>query len=166
MTEGMDKKLIDFMGDSTGIAIIGLGNEYMGDDAAGMFAIRALDKVGVGAKLVEAGSDLMGAMHEVGDHEIRRALFIDAAGMSQEPGSVRALEESEVGGRCISTHDNNFPLALRYLRSLNPGAKVLFLGIQFQSLEMQEEPTLSPKVEEGVRGLVALIVSALSAGFE
>ncbi|MDG6220515.1 MAG: hydrogenase maturation protease [Candidatus Thermoplasmatota archaeon] len=156
-----ETELKDFLEKTSRLVIIGLGNEYMGDDAAGVFAIKALNNVGTKAHLINAGTNLMGAMHHLGANRIEKALFIDAAGMSLNPGEVRTLKEEEVTGRCISTHENNFPLAMHYLRNLNPGIQVLFLGIQFQSLEMKEKPEISPKVREGLEQIIVSISTSL-----
>ena len=144
------------------LLFIGLGNEYMGDDAAGMFLARLLAQGG--AHVLEAGKDLMGAMYIIGDMEAEHAVFLDAAGMGLEPGDARILDELEMIGRCISTHENNFPLAMHYMKCIKPDIKVMFIGIQFNTLEMNETPKLSPEVGKAVESLAKAMLAAMSAG--
>jgi len=159
----MDNRIEERMRRLEGDTIfVGLGNEYMGDDAAGMVLVRLLAQGG--ARILEAGNDLMGAMHNLSQKNFHHAIFVDAAGMGLDPGEARILEGDEISGRCISTHENNFPLALHYMKCLNPSSHILFLGIQFNTLEMQETPMLSPEVKKSVENLARTILSAVTAG--
>ena len=136
---------------------IGLGNTHMGDDAAGVLLAKILSKGGLNT--LEAGNDLMGAMHNLSSINSTHAVFIDAAGMGLEPGDMRIIEENEISGRCISTHENNFPLAIHYMKCLNPCLDITFIGIQFNTLELQEKPKLSPEVMKAVECLARMILS-------
>ena len=64
---------------------------------------------------------------------------------------------SEAG---LSTHENNLPLFLTYLKSSLPNTEVHFLGIQIKTMEMTDEMTLSKDVHTGALALIGMIASS------
>jgi len=141
------------------IAVVGLGNEYRGDDAAGIAFARMLKgRVKMGGKLVviEAGMNLIANLKEIEECRPSRVLIVDAADLRINDG-WRLISESEIVERGISTHENNVAMCTRYLNAVLPQLDIMFVGIQFQDLNMTESLELSPKVSDSVRDLVDLV---------
>jgi hydrogenase maturation protease len=78
---------------SSSIRIIGLGNEFRGDDAVGLLAARRLHQtIGDRAEVIEAemvGVDLIQLMEGA-----RVVILIDAARSGQSPGIIHRLDAS------------------------------------------------------------------------
>ena len=141
------------------IAVVGLGNEYRGDDAAGIAFARMLkERVRMGGKLVviDAGMNLITSLKEIEECKPSRVLIVDAADLRINDG-WRLISESEIVERGISTHENNVAMCMRYLNAVLPKLDVRFVGIQFQDLDMTESLELSPKVSDSIRDLADLV---------
>jgi hydrogenase maturation protease len=85
------------------IRVIGLGNEFRGDDAVGLLAARRLrqsvrDRAGV-IEAATAGVELMELMQGA-----RMVILIDAARSGQAPGTIHRFDASvsPIGGRIFS----------------------------------------------------------------
>ncbi len=96
--------------------------------------------------------------------EIRRlapthVLFVDAADLGEEPGSVRVFESADIAGMTSSTHTLPLHVIADYL-TREVGCRVLFLGLQPKSLVFGE--TISNEVATAIEDTVAAIAEALS----
>ncbi len=155
-------KLVDLIGGFIGeesCIFIGLGNEFRGDDAAGLMVARKLAAQGIAA--LEGGRSLLEALYSQDCSTFNRLLLIDAANLGLPPGHLLVLRQDEITEKGLSTHENNLDLALNFFRSENPDGEVLFLGIQFASMEMTEGLTLTPEMEKGVDQAVDLVTRSL-----
>ena len=144
-------------------AVVCLGNEYRGDDAAGIAFARMLkERVKMGDKLVviEAGMNLVANLKEIEECRPSRVLIVDAADLRINDG-WRLISESEIVERGISTHENNVAMCMRYLNAVLPKLDIMFVGIQFQDLDMTEGLELSSKVSESVCDLADLVCGAV-----
>ncbi len=162
MPQQAHEEIHEFIRRKGKMVIIGLGNEWKGDDGAGLLAVRMLKEVveDENVLVLEAGRTLLNFLPEIEKMKPSGLLFIDSAELGSEAGTVMTVKESQIVERGISTHENNLGLALSYLRKKDPALEVLFIGIQFASMEMTETLTLSPKVKEGVERVVDLIVGS------
>lgn len=149
-------------GEPVRLAILGVGNELNGDDAAGIVVVRAL-KGALGERprllLVEAGP-----MPENFSGPLRRfapgvVLIIDAAHLGEAPaGSVHWIEWSAADGLSASTHSLPLSVLAAYLIQ-ELGCQVALLGIQAQQLELGE--ALSPPVGAAVKTLAQELAEML-----
>jgi hydrogenase 3 maturation protease len=160
------KTIDSFVRQDGRIAIVGLGNDYRTDDGAGTAVIRllkesAIDKVDEVA-LFEADRNLVGYLSDIEKFQPSRIIFVDAANLGTEPGKIMVLDEKQIVEKRISTHENNLDLALAYFKIVLPEHEVLFVGIQFKSLEMTDELTLTEETRRAVEELVRLITDAVS----
>lgn len=91
-------------------------------------------------------------------------LFIDAAEMGEEAGTVRWITEEQIDGMSASTHSLPLSLLARYLR-LELGCKVVLFGIQPASNEVGDTVTreVLTAVGEVVEGLNKII--CMSQGY-
>jgi hydrogenase 3 maturation protease len=114
------------------VAIVGIGHELCGDDAAGVVAARAL------RRLVSAHDWLLvidaGPAPENSTGPLRRfapdlVLLIDAAQMGAPPGAVQWVDWRSASGLSASTHTLPCATLGRYLVA-QLGCEVALLGIQ------------------------------------
>lgn len=79
------------------IAVIGVGNEMMGDDAIGPHVVKELVKRGnlpEGIELIDEGRGGMRLVHHI--REMEKVLIIDAADIGKDPGDFTVFRPQEV----------------------------------------------------------------------
>ncbi len=152
------------------VAVVGVGQELRGDDAAGVMVARALIEARGGAERDHHGSangerdhtapplrvTEGGAAPENCTGTLRRfqpdlVIFIDAAQMDLEPGAVRWLDGQEIAGFSASTHTLPLDMLAHYLEA-ELGCQVAFLGIQPAGTSF--DGGLSPAVAQAVTEIV------------
>ncbi len=140
------------------LAVVGVGSEMHGDDAAGVLAARALMPLGSDRLLViDAGpapENITGILRRFEPDFI---LLIDAADMGEAPGAVRWIEGQDAEGISGATHSLPLNMLARYLTE-ELGCEVTLLGIQPRTISPL---TAAPSPE--VRRAVEDIAEAISA---
>jgi len=145
------------------IRIIGLGNEFRGDDAVGLLAARRLrGQVGLRAEVIEApmaGVELLELMKGASV-----ALLIDATSCGQAPGTIHRLDASsgpiapELFPR--STHAIGVAEAIELARTLGVlPPKVIVYGIE--AAHMETGHPLSPHVVHALNEVVQLVLQEI-----
>jgi hydrogenase 3 maturation protease len=139
------------------IAIVGIGNEYRSDDAAGILIARALSQREYGANadhilICEADHAPENVTGELRRFSPTLVLLIDAAEMSKAPGTVEWIREEDIDGMSASTHSLPLSMLSLYLR-MELNCKVSLLGIQPKSNEVGE--TVSEEVLQAIDEVVA-----------
>lgn len=139
------------------VALMGIGNRWRGDDAAGPAVI---DRVSgrVEAVCVDAGEAPERHLGEVVAEGPARIVLIDAVDFGGVPGEVGVFRPEDVLGRRESTHDVSMATLLRYLRAMS-GADVILLGIQPERTGFGEP--MSAAVEAGVAALAKVLAARL-----
>lgn len=131
-------------------AILGIGNPFRCDDAAGILVARALHE------LLSDTDDLLiveaGHAPENRTAELRRfapdlVLFVDAADMGERTGAIQLIPEEFIDGMSASTHSLPLSMLSRYL-TLELNCRVVLLGIQPGSNELGE--VVHPEVVQAV----------------
>ena len=146
------------------VAIVGVGHELNGDDAAGLMVVRALQSALPPLDhvlLVDAGpapENTTGLLRRFAPDLV---VLVDAAQMDEPPGTVRWLCWQETTGISASTHTLPLHMLAQFLVS-ELGCEVALLGIQPAS--NQVDAPLSPVVEDAVDAVAAGMAAALSAG--
>jgi hydrogenase 3 maturation protease len=145
------------------IAVIGIGNELRGDDAAGLALareLRALIPAQVGDRylVVEAGSapeNMCGLLRRFKPDLV---LLVDAANLGTEPGTLQWLEWPMAVGFSVSTHSLPIHMVAAYLEA-ELGCVVELLGIQPASIAFNAplSPPVSRAVKAAAKELVAII---------
>ena len=141
------------------VAILGLGSQEWGDDAAGMLAARRLKRrlsQRENVQVLEAGTmpeNFTGMLRKFSPQLI---LMIDAVRLGTGPGSIRWIEWHDLDGISAFTHGLPLSVAAGYLRS-ELGCEVGLIGIEGASFNFGEPATLS------VRRAVDRVVRALSS---
>ncbi len=146
------------------IAIIGIGNTFRSDDAAGILVAR--DLMGsriirdVGMVLViDAGHAPENATSQLRRFEPGLVLLIDAAEMGEMPGTIRLINMDEIEGMSASTHSLPLSMLADYL-ILELGCDIRLLGIQLKSNAVGE--SVSPEVMQAVRAIVDHLLQTFS----
>ncbi|MBI5563295.1 MAG: hydrogenase maturation peptidase HycI [Chloroflexi bacterium] len=157
------------------VAILGIGNELRGDDAAGVIIARELQSA-VGATLVgrpvgqaqvgqAQGLPLhvidAGAAPEAFTGQLRRfrpdlVLMIDAAQMNEAPGTIRLIEWQDAIGLSATTHTLPLNVIAQYLVT-ELSCDVAIIGIQ--SYANAFDTPLSPPVRRAVDELSHTLTS-------
>jgi hydrogenase 3 maturation protease len=119
------------------VAVIGMGNELNGDDAAGVMVARELK-----AELNENSAWLVidaGLAPENFTGTLRRfkpdlIILVDAAQMHLLPGAIQCVDWRETGNFSASTHSLP-PLVLSQYLTEELGCEILLVGIQAADTE-------------------------------
>lgn len=143
------------------VAVVGVGHELNGDDAAGIAVARSL--AGLPAPhnrllVIDAGpapENTTGLLRRFGPDLV---LLVDAAQMGEPPGAIRWLDWRETDGISASTHTLPLHLLARYLVT-ELGCDVALLGIQPAANTL--DAPLSPAVSRAVASIVADLSAAL-----
>jgi hydrogenase maturation protease HycI len=145
------------------VAVVGIGHELRGDDAAGVLIARSLqrrsqDQAGDRLLAIDGGmapENVVGVLRRFGPDLV---LLVDAAQMGDAPGTVVWLAWQDAEGIGASTHA--FPVALLagYLVG-ELGCTVALLGIQ------PADTSLDAPLSPGVRQAVDTVVRQLAAVF-
>ena len=159
------KRVESFVRERGRIAIVGLGNEYRADDGAGIALLRLLKYSGVDrineVALFEVNRNLLRYVSDIEKFQPSKIILLDAANLGIEAGHIMVLDEKQIIEKRISTHENNLDLVMAYFKIVLPEHQILFVGIQFKSLEMSGELTLTEEMRKGVEELARLITDAM-----
>jgi hydrogenase maturation protease HycI len=152
------------------VAVLGIGHELRGDDAAGVMVVR-----GLSGRENRAGRETLllidaGTAPENHTGALRRfqpglVLLIDAAQMNLAPGEIRAfdaaaLDSGMIDGFSASTHTLPLSLVTQYVTA-ELGADVLLIGIQ--PGDMAFGAALSPDVRRAVADVRRVLRAAINA---
>jgi len=172
-------KLRDFLKNAQRVAVVGVGQRLRSDDAAGVLAAEELFKrfsgsdelplnlsqkefhaadrllrIFIGAETPESLTGLLRRF------EPSHVLFLDAARMGGEPGSIDLVPTSEIHGDEISSH--NIPLSIlgKFLQ-MDMGASSMLLGIEPLTIDLSVDAQLSEQVQLAVTRAAELLFDAL-----
>jgi hydrogenase maturation protease len=138
------------------IRIIGLGNEFRGDDAVGLLAARRLrERLDLSVDVLEAEGDGLALLDLMEGAD--QVMLIDAVKSGGHPGTTIRLDllEESHWGRLVpcSTHAIGIPEAIDLARELRRLPKQIILyGIEIGSLE--SGAALSASVRGGLESVV------------
>ncbi|MCU0606042.1 MAG: hydrogenase 3 maturation endopeptidase HyCI [Candidatus Edwardsbacteria bacterium] len=165
----MDPEWIDrlraLVAPASNVAVLGIGNELMGDDAAGVLVVRGLSERAAGAaagrrvSLFECHTtpeNYTGALERLKPDLV---LMIDAADMGAAVGEIRMLDAAAMGSMMHSTHTMPLSFLAQYI-GRTAGSSVVALGIQAGQI-MLDRP-ISPAVAGSVRQAAQAIAGMLS----
>lgn len=141
-------------------AFVGIGNEFRGDDAIGVYVVQKL------APLCERQEHLFAyesaSIPESCTGPLKRfepdlVVMIDAALMDETPGTINWVNPLEIEGLAFSTH--SFPLRIlaQYLID-EIGCEIRFIGIEPEELDF--DTPMTPAVQLAADQLVADLTKA------
>lgn len=160
----LKKVLKNKLKDAKRIAILGIGSEVRGDDAAGMVVARRLEAHIKNKKIKYLRVFLGQTAPENLTGEIKRfkpthLLMIDAIDINQKAGAVWVLDSHKEAGVSFSTHKMPIHVMKDYLYK-SIGCKSIIIGIQPESLAFCEG--LSSKIQRCVEKLHVEIISVIA----
>lgn len=123
---------VPYSGESPRVAVVGIGHELCGDDAAGLRLARILQPLAAGNEtllVIEAGPAPENFCGQLRRFRPDLVLLIDAAHMQAQPGTVRWLSWPDTTGVTASTHTLPIHILATYLTA-ELGCQVALLGIQ------------------------------------
>jgi hydrogenase 3 maturation protease len=136
------------------IALVGVGNELYGDDAAGVKIVRTLRH-----RLPQISSVIIldaGPSPESFTGVIRRfapglVVIIDAADMGEPPGTIQWIEWQQVTGLSAATHRLPPTVLAKFLMK-DVSSRVVLLGIQAATVEFDQP--ISKPVKNAIRNII------------
>lgn len=145
------------------IALVGIGNELRGDDAAGIAVIRGLSESFSPFALENVL--LVEAAHAPENHTgpIRKfapdlVILIDMAQMDEEPGAVRWISWQETTGISASTHTMPPYMLGEYLTAVTQ-TEVALIGLQPAHTDL--DMAMSAEMETAVYEVISTLASIL-----
>jgi hydrogenase 3 maturation protease len=153
------------------VAVVGIGQELNGDDAAGVRVARALLKRQRAGRsdaprpapfsllVVEAAhapENCIGAIRRFSPDLV---ILVDAAEMGDPPGTIRWLDWRDAGSLGVSTHTLSLNMMAEYLAA-DLACDIGVIGIQANdtSLGAPVSPAVRRAVASICRGLIALVL--------
>lgn len=134
--------------------LVGVGNDLRGDDSAGLVVIREILARGLASDNflpLEGGpapENITGTIRKFSPEQI---IFVDAAHLENEPGTIQWINREEIDGMSASSHSLPLSILAEFLiRELN--CPVRILGIQPEQNEIGEQ--LSITVQNAVTEIV------------
>jgi hydrogenase maturation protease HycI len=141
------------------LAVVGIGNEFNGDDAAGVLIARRLTtrlsnrndlKVFDGGQALE---NITGALIRFKPDIL---LFIDAVSIGDQPGSIQLLDWRSSTGFTASTHSLPLSMVVEYILHEHK-CQVYLLGIQIKDTTVGS--SISTEVNSSIKQIVSTIIS-------
>ena len=137
------------------VVVIGLGNEWLGDEGIGLRVVRVLAESAArfpGVDFLELGTATMKVIHAIAGR--RKAVFIDCAYMKEAPGTIRrfhpeaAASAKKLGG--MSGHESDLLATLDLARRVDDCLpKVVIFGIQPEQVALGDlSPGLAARLAE------------------
>lgn len=150
------------------VAIVGVGNILMGDEGAGVEAVRLIGEMGYpeGVDLIDAGTAFFTIAPELSNHIYKKLFIIDAVKGGGKPGTLYRFTMDEVDrgigpGKCLlSLHEIGVMEALKLERLMGrlPG-EIIFYGIEPEVIKLSME--LSPVVRKNLRALARRLLGEI-----
>lgn len=140
------------------IVVIGIGNEYRGDDAIGIIAARKLQALD-GIEVYENHGDVVKLIEKWKNADL--AIVIDAANSDKPAGFIHRFSKDEIPFSCRAfsgntSHNLGLCEAIETARALNSlPVKLLIYGIEGKSFEPAKN--ISPEVMAGLENVLSEI---------
>ena len=163
-TEALASMLEEKLSGWKQIVILGIGNEFSGDDSLGFQAAQKLKRALSNISKVEvlavgvAPENFTGLLRKLSPSHV---VLIDAAEMGEIAGKIELIEPHRIEKRMPSTHTMPLYMLTEYLEQ-ELGARVLILGIQPESLSFGT--AVSREVRVSVDKLARLLVEVINRG--
>lgn len=145
------------------VAVLGVGNEFNGDDAAGLVVVRAMKaRTGCPDRLLVIDAGIAPENHTgpLRAFAPDLVLLVDAAQMDAEPGAVRWIDWRDTSGISATTHTLPPHMLARFLTA-ELGCAMALLGIQPVHNAIDTPP--SPVVTAAAQTLAADLLRILCA---
>lgn len=163
LTQTLSTRSSQLKNDLPRVAIVGIGNEFNGDDAAGVLVARRLSTRECSADashvlVIEAGQAPENITGELRRFQPQVVLLIDAAQMDAVPGDIAWIPWETTSGMSASSHSLPLSMLARYL-TLEFDCSVHLLGIQ--PVQNEVNASVSAPVHAAVDEILQTLCQAL-----
>jgi hydrogenase 3 maturation protease len=144
------------------VSLLAVGSDLRGDDAAGLLVAEALKK---SIKNPRKFKTFFGATApenitgEIKQFNPSHLIILDAAEFKGKAGTIKIIEEEEIGGISFSTHTLPTKILVDYFKQ-SIGCEVIVIGIKPKSIKFGTKP--SKEVRKAVREITTIIKSCIS----
>lgn len=134
-----------------------IGNDMMGDDAAGPLLARMIQHSPLAAwEVMDGGSAPENYVYKIRECAPERVVIVDAADMQLEAGAIRMIDREHIGSVfLLTTHALPLSFLIESLGEFVPTVELI--GIQPDVVAFGYP--VSPPVEQGVRSVYAWLQS-------
>lgn len=136
-TEEFIKAIDDFLVNVKKLAVLGIGNEDNGDDAAGLYILKILQNQNLPSWVMNFYCERVPEhfLGKVRKFSPNRVILIDAADMKEIPGAIGIFPKKDVSsGFHLSTHSLSLTMLEEFLKPEIPDLITLYVGIQPKQL--------------------------------
>lgn len=145
------------------IAILGIGSEFRGDDAAGTLVAEYIAKKKAVNKNIPVEVFIGATAPENLTGEIKRfkpshLVIIDTIDTAQKPGTILVVDPKVIGGATFSTHTMPAKILSSYLKK-SIRCKIMIIGIQAKSIHFGDP--VSKDVAKSVRLLSDSLIDTI-----
>lgn len=150
----------EFLSGVTSLAILGIGNEMNGDDAAGLHVISTLKQFQLPPWITlfyceKAPEHFLGKLYT---QKPNRVIVIDAANLSGPPGAIGVIPTALISQQLnFSTHTLSLTLLADFLNPVTDEFDIMFIGIKPKL--MLFDTTLSVEVKKASEELAHFLFS-------
>lgn len=143
------------------IVLLGIGNEFRGDDAIGHLLAQSLEELHLpGLKSFPVGISLENATHLVARHGAEVLILVDAVSDLERPlGEWGFFEPGALGCFIHSTHSVPLSLFVSYWKKELPDLEVHFIGVNIHGTATFKE--VSPEILDARQMLIEVFQDAL-----
>ena len=138
---------------TTKAVIVGMGNELNGDDGFGVFVTGRLGNFGK-ATSISVRTVPENFISKIASMKPSHVIFIDAAMLDAEPGTIQLLKLEDLARIKIMTH--HFPLSKLIERLISLHECIVFI-IGFEPSSMEVGDGLSEEALQAANGLTNLL---------
>ncbi len=166
----LKQKLPILLEDAARIAVVGIGSDLRGDDAAGLLALdhlrRSLKKTSRGknrrrsiplVKLFNGGTAPENLTGEIRRFRPGHLVMLDAVELGKSPGTIALVDVGKEGNTVFLTHKLPVRLMIDFMKA-EMTFKTVFIGIQPKSLDFGAR--VSKPVLRAARQTAVLLASA------
>lgn len=135
--QGIKKILENRLKSAQRVALLAIGSQLRGDDAAGLLVVQGLTnteklRVFIGSTAPE---NLTG---EIKKYNPTHLIIIDCADLQEKPGTVKIFDPEQTTGDSFSTHRLPLKMLSQYLR-MSLECDIMVIGIQPKSIKFSTE---------------------------
>jgi len=149
------------------IAVLGIGSEFRGDDAAGTMVVQQLERALRGPnpnfKVFNGATAPENLTGEIKKFKPEHLLIVDAADLGKPSGTVKIMDSDESRGISFCTHNLPIKIMADYLKE-SIGCRVSIIGVQPKELTFGVG--LSNSVTRSVKEIVSAIKKNIKNGLK
>jgi hydrogenase maturation protease HycI len=146
-------------------AFVGIGSELRGDDAVGVVIVNRLAELSKSADcprflFLNGGSAPENILGEIRAFQPGTIVFIDAAILGGEPGTVKLIDtrREKISGVSFCTHSLPLTIIADYIRQTVP-CEIFVIGIEPVDMNFRPDCALTPPVAQAAADIIRCIAA-------